>query len=118
VVALDLSSFPFYEVFGYLLEFLFECEFHEHSLKPMLIVVKRNQEKVKFSCIFVFKESIVLSMPKVGRPRKPQTKVVYARISKELERRLRGESKRERRELSATIGLILEKYFDSQESAA
>jgi predicted site-specific integrase-resolvase len=57
-------------------------------------------------------------MAKIGRPRKPKTTVVYARISKDLERQLRDESEREHRQLSATIGFILEKYFERREVAA
>jgi hypothetical protein len=55
-------------------------------------------------------------MAKAGRPRKAKTTVVYARIPKELERQLRNESDREHRQLSATIGLILEQYFARKEA--
>jgi len=57
-------------------------------------------------------------MAKRGRPKKAKTTVVYARISKELKAQLREESDREHRQLSATIGFILEKYFERKEVAA
>ena len=59
-----------------------------------------------------------MDMAKRGRPKKAKTTVVYARISRELKAQLLEESDREHRQLSATIGFILEKYFENRTAAA
>lgn len=46
-----------------------------------------------------------------GRPKKEDTAVIYARISKKLDKRLRADALKEGRELSGKIRLIIEKHY-------
>lgn len=46
-----------------------------------------------------------------GRPKKEETAVVYARIPKKLDKRLRADALKEGRELSGAIRLIIEKHY-------
>jgi hypothetical protein len=46
-----------------------------------------------------------------GRPKKEDTAVVYARIPKKLDKRLRADAHKEGREVSGTIRLIIEKHY-------
>ncbi len=49
-----------------------------------------------------------------GRPKKPGTDILYIRLPRELARKLRDEAEREKRDLTATIELILEEHYAKQ----
>jgi hypothetical protein len=56
--------------------------------------------------------AILLGMKKgPGRPRKEKTEVVYVRLPETVAKAVREKAKREHRELSVTIGLILEEHL-------
>lgn len=50
---------------------------------------------------------------KRGRPAKEGTKL-YIRIAPQLQEKLRADSRREKRDLTATIELILEKHYANE----
>lgn len=50
-------------------------------------------------------------MRKPGRPKKVNTTIIYVRLPATLDRKLRENAKRERRELSTMVTMILEKHF-------
>jgi len=51
-----------------------------------------------------------------GRPKKEKTAILYARVPEKLGRRLRADAKREGREVSGTVRIIIEKYYEQVDS--
>jgi hypothetical protein len=47
-----------------------------------------------------------------GRPKKEQTEILYVRVPRKIDKRLRDDAKREGRELSGQIRIILERYYE------
>jgi predicted DNA-binding protein len=53
-----------------------------------------------------------------GRPKKEKTAILYARVPERLGKRLRADAKKEGREVSGTVRIIIEKHYAEMDSVS